>query len=128
MPQQIALKAGSGRVEGVRGKRREGYAKFWAALHSSSMNTASCLSPARSMEYRRHAVTLSQMKSSALNIARTGRILRACFGVACVFAGLVLSGYSLWLCLTLVGAGGLGLFEAARGWCLARACGIKAKI
>ena len=53
--------------------------------------------------------------------------MRACFGVACVFAGLALSGYSLWLCLTLVGAGILGLFEAARGWCLARACGIKTK-
>jgi hypothetical protein len=80
------------------------------------------------MEYRRHTVTLPQMKSFAPNIARTGRILRAGFGVACVFAGLVLSGSSLWLCLTLAGAGVFGLFEAARRWCLARACGIKAKI
>jgi hypothetical protein len=35
--------------------------------------------------------------------------------------------YSLWACLALVVVGVFGLFEAARGWCVARACGIKTR-
>lgn len=68
------------------------------------------------------------MKFFTPNISRGGRILRATFGVACIVAGLVLGGHSLWLCLALIGVGLFGLFEAARGWCLARACGIKTKL
>jgi hypothetical protein len=68
------------------------------------------------------------MKFFAPNLGRAGRLLRAALGVAGILAGLALSGYSLWLCGLLVGAGVFGLFEAARGWCLARACGIKTKL
>lgn len=68
------------------------------------------------------------MKFFDPNIGRTGRILRAIFGVACIVAGLALSDCSPWLCFALVGAGVFGLFEAARGWCLARACGIRTKL
>lgn len=67
------------------------------------------------------------MKFLTPNIGRTGRILRAAFGVACIVAGLVLFGYSLWVCLAFVALGVFGLFEAARGWCFARACGIKTR-
>ena len=67
------------------------------------------------------------MKFLTPNIGRTGRILRAVFGVACIVAGLVLCGYSLWVCLAFVALGIFGLFEAARGWCFARACGIKTR-
>jgi len=62
------------------------------------------------------------------NIGRTGRIVRAGYGVVLIGAGLALSGYSLWICLGLVAAGAFGLFEAARGWCLMRACGLKTRL
>ncbi len=62
------------------------------------------------------------------NIGRTGRIMRGLLGIALIIAGLVTSQHSLWLCLLLVGFGLFGLFEALRGWCLARACGIKTKL
>ena len=35
---------------------------------------------------------------------------------------------SLWLAALLAVAGVFGLIEALRGWCLARACGIKTKL
>jgi hypothetical protein len=68
------------------------------------------------------------MKFFAPNIGRAGRVLRAAFGLACIVAGILLSGHSLWLGMVLVAGGIFGLFEAARGWCLARACGIKTKL
>ena len=54
--------------------------------------------------------------------------MRAVLGGACLVTGLVLGAYSLWLCVALVAAGVFALFEAARGWCLARACGLKTKL
>jgi len=62
------------------------------------------------------------------NIGRTGRIVRAVYGVILIGAGLWLGSYSLWICLALVAAGALGLFEAFRGWCIMRACGIKTRL
>ncbi len=64
----------------------------------------------------------------AANIGRTGRLLRGLLGIALIIARLVTSPHLLWLCLLLVGFGLFGLFEALRGWCLARACGIKTKL
>ncbi len=61
------------------------------------------------------------------NIDRKGRILRATLGVLLVVAGLVLATYQLWVGIVLVTSGGFVLFEAVRGWCLMRACGIKTK-
>jgi hypothetical protein len=58
--------------------------------------------------------------------ARPGRILRVAYGFVCIAVG-ALSGYSWWLCLAFVGAGVFGLFEAARGWCFLRACGIRTR-
>lgn len=61
------------------------------------------------------------------NIDRKGRLLRGLSGLA-LLAGAAFSwSVSLWLALPLAGAGVFGLFEALRGWCLARACGIKTK-
>ena len=68
------------------------------------------------------------MKFFDPNIGKTGRIARAVYGLVLVIAGLALSGYSLWICLALVAAGALGLFEAFRGWCIMRACGIKTRL
>jgi hypothetical protein len=62
------------------------------------------------------------------NIDRRGRIVRAVWGVALIIAGPLLSGSHQWLCVALVAAGGFALYEAARGWCLMRACGIKTRL
>jgi membrane-bound ClpP family serine protease len=62
------------------------------------------------------------------NISRQGRIARGVIGALCLVAGIVVAGdVSLWG-LILVVAGLFAIFEALRGWCLARACGIKTKI
>jgi hypothetical protein len=64
----------------------------------------------------------------APNIDRKGRLVRGLMGLA-LLAGAALSfGESVWLAAPLAAAGVFGLFEAFRGWCLARACGIKTKL
>ncbi len=70
------------------------------------------------------------MKWFAPNIGRAGRIVRGLAGIALIIAGLIaIAGrHSLCLCLLLIGLGGFCLFEALRGWCLARACGIKTRL
>jgi hypothetical protein len=62
------------------------------------------------------------------NIRRNGRIARGVTGTLCLIAGIVLVDFVLWLGLVLVVAGLFAIYEALRGWCLARACGIKTKI
>ncbi len=64
----------------------------------------------------------------APNIDRRGRIVRAVWGVALIVAGALLSKRGAWICLLLVASGGFALYEAVRGWCLMRACGIKTKL
>ena len=63
----------------------------------------------------------------ARNIDRHGRIVRAVWGAALIVAGILLSARSGWACVLLVAFGVFALYEAARGWCVMRACGIKAK-
>jgi hypothetical protein len=67
-------------------------------------------------------------KFFASNIDRRGRIARAIWGVACIIGGLILALYSWWVCGVLVASGIFALYEAFRGWCLMRACGIKTKL
>ena len=64
----------------------------------------------------------------ARNIDRRGRLVRAAWGLALIVGGLLFSAQGKWLCFALVAAGGFALYEAARGWCLMRACGIKTKL
>jgi hypothetical protein len=67
------------------------------------------------------------------NIDRNGRIARAITGLLCIIFGL-----TVWLIqwpetfvyrwivsLAAVAVGAFQLFEAKRGWCVARACGLK---
>lgn len=62
------------------------------------------------------------------NIGRQGRIARGVIGTLCLVAGIVVAGdYTLWGLIFVV-AGLFAIFESVRGWCLARACGIKTKI
>ena len=64
----------------------------------------------------------------ASNIDRRGRIARAIWGVACIIGGIFLVRYSWWAFGILLAAGIFALYEAFRGWCLMRACGIKTKL
>jgi hypothetical protein len=64
-------------------------------------------------------------KFFAANIGTPGRVVRAVLGLSFVVAGVILSRPGQWYCTCLVGAGGFMLFEAARGWCVVRACGIR---
>ena len=61
------------------------------------------------------------------NIGKSGRILRAIYGVVMVGAGIFAWRWAVWAGVILIAAGALGLFEAVRGWCLMRACGVKTK-
>ncbi len=61
------------------------------------------------------------------NIGKTGRLIRAGIGLGLLVAAVV--AYRLhWLASVGLGIGGVFcLFEATRGWCLARACGLKTR-
>jgi hypothetical protein len=62
------------------------------------------------------------------NITGVGRLIRFLIGCAFVFAGWLLgrADYTLPAILLFIG-GGFVWFEAARGWCMMRACGVKTK-
>ena len=62
------------------------------------------------------------------NLKRNGRIARGVIGTVCLIAGIITVDFLLWLGLVFVVAGLFAIYEALRGWCLARACGIKTKI
>ena len=53
---------------------------------------------------------------------------RGVIGSLCLIAGIITVDFQLGVGLVFVGSGLFALFEAARGWCLARACGIKTKV
>lgn len=61
------------------------------------------------------------------NIDRKGRIVRGLMGLALLAGAAVCFSESLWLGALLAAAGLFGLFEALRGWCLARACRLKTR-
>lgn len=61
------------------------------------------------------------------NIDRTGRIIRAALGGLCLLGGIALCFWNVWAGVTLIGSGSFMLFEAFRGWCVMRACGVKTK-
>jgi len=62
------------------------------------------------------------------NISGLGRLVRFLIGCALVFAGwLVCRANYTWPAIPLFIGGGFVWFEAARGWCVMRACGVKTK-
>jgi hypothetical protein len=61
------------------------------------------------------------------NIDSRGRRMRGGIAVLLFIAGGVLAFYIWWLGLIFIGIGIFTLFEALRGWCFARACGVKTK-
>jgi DUF2892 family protein len=64
----------------------------------------------------------------AQNIDWRGRLARAVFGIALLIASVLLWRPGRWICFVPAVAGGFALYEAVRGWCLMRACGIKTKL
>jgi hypothetical protein len=67
------------------------------------------------------------------NIDRKGRVARAISGVLCIAVGVVLwwitwpesTTYRWIVSILAIAIGVFQLFEAKRGWCVARACGLK---
>ena len=66
-------------------------------------------------------------KHFARNIETKGRILRAVAAVFLLAGAGIIYPSSFYLSLGLAAGGGFVLFEALRGWCALRACGIKTK-
>jgi len=62
------------------------------------------------------------------NIGNQGRLVRGLRAIGLFVGAWFAFGVSIWLGLLLVGSGGFALFEALRGWCALRACGIKTKL
>jgi hypothetical protein len=62
------------------------------------------------------------------NLERKGRIVRGVGGAAFLVGGICAWPSSRWLGIVLVAYGGFALFQAFRGWCILRACGIKTKL
>jgi hypothetical protein len=62
------------------------------------------------------------------NIDRKGRIARLIWGLLSLGGGVWLGlAVSWWLGGLLFAAAALSFYEAARSWCILRACGIKTK-
>jgi len=61
------------------------------------------------------------------NIETRGRLVRALGGAGFLAGSFFAYGLSHWLGATLGLAGLFMLFEAARGWCALRACGLKTR-
>ena len=64
----------------------------------------------------------------AANIGPAGRIVRGLMGLALLVGAVLSFQQSVWLAVLLAAAGVFSLFEALRGWCLMRACGIKTRL
>jgi hypothetical protein len=62
------------------------------------------------------------------NITRAGRIARLIYGIIMLVAGVIVFPKLLWLGVIFFGSAGFAFVEAARGWCVLRACGIKTKL
>ncbi len=64
----------------------------------------------------------------APNISRGGRVLRALFGLALLGAAVLAASRSTSMGIAFAVAGAFALYEALRGWCMLRACGIKTRL
>ena len=62
------------------------------------------------------------------NIDRAGRITRAILGTLLVAGGVTAFFWNVWAGVGLLSGGAFVLFEAFRGWCVMRACGIKTRL
>ena len=79
------------------------------------------------MRAARDVLHVGMGKFFSRNIDRRGRLLRAAWGAALILLGWLVHGGHPWICVGLILGGVFAFYEAARGWCLMRACGIKTK-
>ncbi len=63
----------------------------------------------------------------APNIGKAGRLMRGATALILLVGAGFAFAKLLWLGLLLAAAGVFVLFEALRGWCVMRACGVKTK-
>jgi hypothetical protein len=61
------------------------------------------------------------------NIGFHSRMARGVLGTILLIVGIIMADFHLWSCLALVALGLFAIFEAVRGWCLARALAMKAR-
>jgi hypothetical protein len=66
-------------------------------------------------------------KRFAPNLEKKGRLLRGLAAAALLIGAIIALRFSLILSGVLLASGAFTLFEALRGWCVFRACGIKTK-
>ena len=64
----------------------------------------------------------------ARNIGKQGRVFRGLTAVGLFAGAWFVFGVATWLGIVLIASGGFALFEALRGWCIMRACGIKTRL
>jgi hypothetical protein len=62
------------------------------------------------------------------NIDKRGRRVRGCGALALLVGAGFGFTLSVWLGIVLLASGTCVAFEALRGWCFLRACGIKTKL
>lgn len=62
------------------------------------------------------------------NIEGRGRITRGITAILLILGGVYAVTQIWWLGLLLLLSGAFVLFEALRGWCVMRACGIKTRL
>jgi len=70
---------------------------------------------------------LTVSKFFAPNINRTGRLLRFVWGVLTLAGGILAWRWRWWAGVPLLAFALFAFYEALRGWCLVRACGIKTR-
>jgi len=63
----------------------------------------------------------------APNIGTPGRLIRGLGGLVLLIAAIAVLPRLAWLGVILLVSAVVVLFEATRGWCVLRACGIKTK-
>jgi hypothetical protein len=62
------------------------------------------------------------------NISNQGRVARGIISLLCFVGAGFFFELSAWLGLLLAASGAFVFFEALRGWCALRACGIKTRL
>jgi hypothetical protein len=62
------------------------------------------------------------------NITFQGRMARGFTGAVLLIGGIIAADFTLWAAIPLVVVGLFCIFEAVRGWCFLRACGVKTKV
>ena len=64
----------------------------------------------------------------APNLERNGRLVRGISGALLLIGGIMALKWSVLAAIILFCSAAFTLFEAVRGWCVMRACGIKTKL